>query len=182
MVASMVLFFLVSGTAFAFLYNFGSVWLEFWSSSVQRGEDRFAFYVGIFLALQVVCLGLCAIYFGYSALVLTPRASLNIHLTALLALMNAPLSYFTSVDVGTITSYFSQDMSIVDNDFALQLSNTVGTALAVIGQGAVIAASSPYVLIGYPALAALLWVVQRVYLRTSRQLRLLELESNGPLQ
>ena len=41
--------------------------------------------------------------------------------------------------------------------------------------------SSPYLGISYPLLAALMYVVQRFYLRTSRQLRLLDLEAQGPL-
>jgi hypothetical protein len=41
--------------------------------------------------------------------------------------------------------------------------------------------SSLYLAISYPPLAALLYVVQRFYLRTSRQLRLLDLEAKSPL-
>ncbi|KAH8899624.1 hypothetical protein GQ53DRAFT_873990 [Thozetella sp. PMI_491] len=181
-VAAVTSFFFTSAIAFAFLFNFGPVWLEFWSDSVQRGEDNAAFYIGVFITLQVICLCLCGVFFGFNGLVMTPRCSLTIHRLAMVSLMRAPLSYFTSVDVGTITSYFSQDMSIVDNDFGGQLANTVATGLAVLSQGTMIAASSPFVLIGYPGLVGLMWIVQRVYLRTSRQLRLLELETNGPLQ
>ena len=41
--------------------------------------------------------------------------------------------------------------------------------------------SSYYMVISYPFLIALLWVVSRFYLRTSRQLRLLDLETKSPL-
>ena len=41
--------------------------------------------------------------------------------------------------------------------------------------------SSPYLGISYPILVALLYIVQRFYLRTSRQLRLLDLETQSPL-
>lgn len=50
-----------------------------------------------------------------------------------------------------------------------------------IGQAAVILTSSPYMAVSYPFLAALLYIVQRFYLRTSRQLRLLDLETKSPL-
>ena len=49
------------------------------------------------------------------------------------------------------------------------------------GGAAVIVASSPYIAISYPFLGALLYIVQRFYLRTSRQLRLLDLEAKSPL-
>jgi len=51
----------------------------------------------------------------------------------------------------------------------------------VIGQAAIVATSSPYIIIGYPILLGLLYVVQKVYLRTSRQLRFLDLEAKAPL-
>lgn len=41
--------------------------------------------------------------------------------------------------------------------------------------------SSPWLAISYPFLGALLYVVQKFYLRTSRQLRLLDLEAKTPL-
>lgn len=41
--------------------------------------------------------------------------------------------------------------------------------------------SSGFFSISYPFLATLLYIVQRFYLRTSRQLRLLDLEAKSPL-
>lgn len=41
--------------------------------------------------------------------------------------------------------------------------------------------ASLYLAISYPILGILLYVVQRFYLRTSRQLRLLDLEMKSPL-
>lgn len=49
------------------------------------------------------------------------------------------------------------------------------------GQAAVMLTSSPYMAISYPFLGILLYIVQRFYLRTSRQLRLLDLEAKSPL-
>lgn len=41
--------------------------------------------------------------------------------------------------------------------------------------------SSLYLAISYPFLGVLLYFVQKFYLRTSRQLRLLDLEAKSPL-
>lgn len=43
------------------------------------------------------------------------------------------------------------------------------------------ATSSPYMAVSYPFIVALLFIVQKFYLRTSRQLRLLDLEAKSPL-
>ena len=50
-----------------------------------------------------------------------------------------------------------------------------------LGQAAVILTSSIYLIIAYPFLGAILYFVGRFYLRTSRQLRLLDLEAKSPL-
>lgn len=50
-----------------------------------------------------------------------------------------------------------------------------------IGQMAVILAAAPYFAVTFPFLAALLYILQKFYLRTSRQLRLLDLEAKSPL-
>lgn len=50
-----------------------------------------------------------------------------------------------------------------------------------IGQMALIAASSPFAAISFPVVAVSLYTVQKFYLRTSRQLRFLDLEAKSPL-
>ena len=50
-----------------------------------------------------------------------------------------------------------------------------------IGQAAVMLTSSAYLAISYPLLGGFLFLVQRFYMRTSRQLRLLDLETKSPL-
>lgn len=112
---------------------------------------------------------------------LTRRAGYQIHLEALTALFGAHLSYFTTVDTGITTNIFSQVISIVDRDLSMNLSNTVLTGLTALGQAAVIATASPYILAGYPILIVVLYGLCKVYLRTSRQLRYLNIEAKAPL-
>lgn len=51
----------------------------------------------------------------------------------------------------------------------------------VLARAGLLAASSYYVAISFPFLAALYYLLQRGYLRTSRQLRLLDLEEKAPV-
>lgn len=51
---------------------------------------------------------------------------------------------------------------------------------SVLAKAGLLAASSYYVAISYPFLGALYYYLQRAYLRTSRQLRLLDLEEKAP--
>jgi ABC-type multidrug transport system fused ATPase/permease subunit len=109
------------------------------------------------------------------------KAGASLHREALDTLMGAPLSFFTTTDVGVVTNLFSQDFNLIDTELPEATLNTLVTLLQAVGQIAVMLTSSAYLAISYPFLAVLLYVVQRFYLRTSRQIRLLDLEAKSPL-
>lgn len=126
----------------------------------------------------MVCLGLL----GYSLFILSvTRAGASLHHNALRTLMRAPLRFFAKTDTGIVTNLFSQDLNLIDTELPDALLNTLYAVFTAFGQAIVLLTSSPYMAISYPFLIGLMWVVQRFYLRTSRQLRLLDLESKSPL-
>ncbi|KAM3077460.1 hypothetical protein ACMFMG_006803 [Clarireedia jacksonii] len=51
----------------------------------------------------------------------------------------------------------------------------------IIGQAIIIAVASPYLAIAYLPLMGIIYFTQKFYLRTSRQLRLLELDQKSPV-
>lgn len=59
--------------------------------------------------------------------------------------------------------------------------NLVLELVICIGMAAVIAISSPYLAIIYPFLVPVLFMLQKSYLRTSKQLCLLDLEAKSPM-
>ncbi|KAK4444565.1 ABC transporter [Podospora aff. communis PSN243] len=177
----LLVLYLMFNSCFSFLYSFSAVWLNFWSESNQKGEQRIPFYLGVYFMLQIVCLGVLALDVWWLGNVVGPKAGIEVHLRTLRTLLGASLRYYTTVDNSVTTGYFSQDMRILDGELNNGVGNTMRTALVVIGQAALIAAASPYLLIGYPILLAVFYCVQKVYLRTSTQLRHLVLESKNPL-
>ena len=104
-----------------------------------------------------------------------------LHQAALKTVINAPLRFFTTTDAGVVTNMFSQDMTLIDGELPSSLLNVTVDTFISLGMAAVIAVSSPYLAITYPFLVLVLWVIQKFYLRTSRQLRLLDLEAKSPL-
>ena len=58
---------------------------------------------------------------------------------------------------------------------------TAKDALASIAQAIIILTGSYWLGVSYPLLILVFYLVQRFYLRTSRQLRLLDLEAKSPL-
>lgn len=110
-----------------------------------------------------------------------PRASIGIHQRLLSTVLNAPLSFFTQTDSGTTLNRFSQDLTLIDNELSGTLLATVlQLALFLIG-GGLMAATATYALATVPVVIFVLFAVQKFYLRTSRQLRHLDLEQKAPL-
>ncbi|KAH8666519.1 putative ABC multidrug transporter [Xylariales sp. PMI_506] len=171
------------GIAAGFCNNFSTIWLQYWSSDViaDYPQHSYRFYLGIYALLNIGSLmALCALglFVFYMA---TTRAGAHLHQDALTTLIKAPLRYFTATDQGVVVNIFSQDINLIDTELPNGLLNTVYSVFVAIGQAAVLVTTSPYLLASYPFIVALLWLIQRFYLRTSRQLRLLDLESKAPL-
>ncbi|RYO90331.1 hypothetical protein DL766_003489 [Monosporascus sp. MC13-8B] len=158
-------------------------WLKYWSDDVssEQPAHTYAYYAGIYALLQIC--GLISLVLLGIAILIVPmkRAGANLHRGALRTLIRAPLRFFTAMDTGVVTYLFSQDLNLIDTELPRALLNTLFCVFLAIGQAAVMLTSSPYMAIGYPFLGVLLYIVQRFYLRTSRQLRLLDLETKSPL-
>ncbi|WZH49537.1 P-loop containing nucleoside triphosphate hydrolase protein [Fusarium acuminatum] len=163
-----------------FLNNFPRIWLTFWADD-SAGIHPQAYYIGIYGMLQVLAL---LTFMAAAAVVLGPFIRLSgsvLHKRGLETVINAPLRLFTTSDTGTITNYFSQDITIIDNELPMAVVNVVLDIFGVMAMAIIIASSSPWLGLTYPVMILILWFIQRFYLRTSRQLRLLDLEAKSPL-
>lgn len=157
--------------------------ITLWSTGRSQDQPTHsnAFYLGIFAALQVISL-ICI--FAVVAVLMTWMIGLSgsaLHKAALHTVINAPLRFFTTTDTGVVTNYFSQDMTLIDGELPNALLNLALVLAICLGMAAVIATSSPYLATCYPFLILVIWAIQKFYLRTSRQLRLLDLEAKSPL-
>ncbi|KAM6480577.1 P-loop containing nucleoside triphosphate hydrolase protein [Trichoderma sp. SZMC 28011] len=162
-----------------FSSNFGVIWLNYWSQD-SFGRER-GFYIGIYALLQSMFLVswiLSAIEIFIS---MTTWAGAALHKEALQTVVTAPLRYLTTTDVGVITNHFSQDLTLIDGELLFAFFSVALTLTESFGMMIVIATAAPYLAIGFPFLFATLYVVQRFYLKTSRQMRLLDLEAKSPL-
>ncbi|PVI01957.1 putative ABC multidrug transporter [Periconia macrospinosa] len=166
-----------------FFTNFPTIWLTFWTDAINSTHQQHSngYYVGIYGLLQtsaIVSLLLLGVAIFINSV---KRTGANIHHEALNTLIRAPLTFFTKTDTGVITNLFSQDLNLIDTELPEATINTLVTLAQAVGQIAVMLTSSAYLAISYPFLGVVLYVVQRFYLRTSRQLRLLDLEAKSPL-
>ncbi|OQV08053.1 hypothetical protein CLAIMM_12380 [Cladophialophora immunda] len=111
-----------------------------------------------------------------------PKSSSNLHLSLLESVLNAPLSFFTRTDIGSATSRFGQDMALVDSELPFSYADFVLSSVACATGLAIMAASGTgYFAATIPVVLAAMYGIQKFYLRTSRQMRLLDLEEKAPL-
>ncbi|THX67803.1 P-loop containing nucleoside triphosphate hydrolase protein [Aureobasidium pullulans] len=158
-----------------------SVWLKEWSAARVRDHAELTTRILAFTAISctaMICLG---VLFYFSILELLPRASLNLHTRQWKALMNAKFVAWVSKDVGATINRFSQDIMIIDTQLAMAFTNTTMQVCTSTASIILLIVATPYIGAVIPVLCAIFWAIQRVYLRTSKQLRMLDLEAKAPL-
>ncbi|KAK2760146.1 ABC multidrug transporter [Colletotrichum kahawae] len=180
-----VIVFVALTCGWAVFSTIGTVWLNTWSSAVSgspRSGSQDGYYLGVYAGFQVLALAFLALFSGFSLTTLAVKAGTSLHHVLLKAMIWAPQSFFSAVDTGITTNRFSQDIILVDGEMPMSLLETLSAGLVALVQMILIAVAAPYVAIAYPFLLATLHFVQSFYLRTSRQLRFLDLEARSPLQ
>ncbi|CAG1973904.1 unnamed protein product [Fusarium graminearum] len=170
---------LLSGIMYAVGRNFPSIWMGWWgSNSFDRTSSFYIGIMGLFRGLQIISLFLCA---TAVVIFMTTQSGKLLHNEILNTLVNAPLRFFTTTDFGAVTNLFSQDMTLIDGELPISLLNTVIQIFDVFAMAVVVAVGAPWLAIAYPVVFSIIYMLQMFYLRTSRQLRLLDLEAKSPL-
>lgn len=106
---------------------------------------------------------------------------MGLHTTLLTTVLSATWTFISSLDTGSILNRFNQDLLMVDLQLPLDLLNTATLFLFVLMQIILVAIATKYTLAVLPGLFLVLACLQRFYLRTSKRLRHLELDTNGAL-
>ena len=174
--------FFVLQISWAFLSCFPTVWLKWWTDhNAQHPNTRNAYYIGIYAALQVVGLISSGLVTWWSFNVMAANTGVKLHEILARTVMSAPAVFFGSTDSGSILNRFSQDIQLLDMSLPLALQVVITNMLICIAQIGLIASASAWIAVSFPVLIAAFYLVQKYYLRTSRQIRLLDLEEKAPL-
>lgn len=91
------------------------------------------------------------------------------------------MSFHSTVDSGVTVNRFSQDLRLIDMELPQALFSVATTTAAGIAQFVLVCVVAKYMAAFLPILGLILYIIQFVYLRTSRQLRLLDIEQTAPL-
>ncbi|CAG8909081.1 unnamed protein product [Penicillium egyptiacum] len=170
--------FLVGHVLLAFAESFPQVWLSRWTTA---GGGQLPLYLSVYavLALAESLLTIWCIWVIF--LELMPKSAIRLHWLLLDTTIRAPLSFFAATDNGVTLNRFSQDMILVDLALPIALMSSAESFFGCIATVGLIAMGSPFMATTIPLTLIVLYFLQKIYLKTSRQLRYLDLESRSPL-
>ncbi|KXX76197.1 Multidrug resistance-associated protein 1, partial [Madurella mycetomatis] len=176
---SLTAIFLLLTAAVAGLGRMPQVWLRLWT---EHGTNRDTpLYFGVYLLFAGATVVLTMITLAFYFLAFIPASGKRLHALLLGAVLRAPLYFFRKVDTGVTLSRFSQDMTMVDQQLPMSFLAAVFLLFDVIIAAVVIVSGASLTAVVIPFVLAILYLVQKFYLRTSRQMRFLDLEAKSPL-
>ncbi|KAL1965989.1 hypothetical protein VTN77DRAFT_4929 [Rasamsonia byssochlamydoides] len=177
-----IIIFVVCISSFIFCISFPSIWLKWWAASnVQEPYLETPYYLGIYVMLGGLALISLVISCWQLIITMVPKSGERFHLALLNTVLSAPTSFFSTTDIGVTLNRFSQDLQLIDMDLPVAALNTFATLVLCIAQTTLIGVASPYTAISFPFVIIALYFIQKFYLRTSRQLRFMDLEAKAPL-
>lgn len=160
-----------------FLERSPEVYLRIWLSAGPANKLYYSGLVALFVSALFVNPIACYLYYVRTIRI----TSSSIHEAFVNTVMGATLPFITSTNNGALLNKFSQDMSLVTQQLPSELYYVIYVLEMVIQQTALIAAGAQYAALMIPGIIIVIYYLQLFYLQSSRQMRLLDLESQTPL-
>ncbi|KAH8425873.1 putative ABC multidrug transporter [Aspergillus melleus] len=196
--------FTIAITGFVFCISFPSIWVKWWARSNETDPGtQTGYYIGIhamlgvlgMISLMIGCWSVHNISFKLTIelnanrmsnfrqmiISMVPKSGEKFHRQLLSKVLSAPMLFFSSTDTGAILNRFSQDLQLIDMELPVAAINTFVTFVLCLCQMVFMGIASKYAAISFPLVIFIIYSIQKVYLRTSRQLRFLDLEAKAPL-
>ena len=177
-----VIFFCLAICGYVFSYSFPQIWLKWWAAAnAKNPNSQLGYYLGIYAMLGVLGLASLVISCWQIIIRMVPKSGANFHHSLLKTVLDAPMSFFSTTDTGITLNRFSQDLQLVDMDLPLAALNFFTATVLCLAQVILIGVASKWVAISFPFWFVAVYLIQKFYLRTSRQMRFLDLEAKSPL-
>ncbi|RAH71174.1 putative ABC transporter [Aspergillus aculeatinus CBS 121060] len=184
---------IATSASYSIFITIPQYWLRLWTEFNGRNTT---FYVCGFLFLSTMSWMSTSVMMGYVYLCfenvvpvliikrilvirIAPQSGKRLHQRLLDIVANAPLSYFSNTDNGSTLNRFSQDLQLIDKQLPTSFQTVMTQIFKLLMQITLLCIADNWLAVSLPACGLVVYFVQKVYLRTSRQLRLLELESRA---
>ncbi|KAI1033937.1 hypothetical protein LB503_010963 [Fusarium chuoi] len=161
---------------------FPQIYLGLWSEkSLQNQIDTLPSFYGIFFGVGsmawVALFSACVWLF----LRIAVRTAALFHHLILTTTLNARMDFFSQTDSGVTLNRFSQDLQITDMELPLAFVGATMNLLMLIAQCIVVTIQSHYAGFAILAIAVVIGFFHEFYLRTSRRLRVMDIEARSPV-
>ena len=177
-----VITFVVAISAYVFCISFPQIWLGWWAAANARHPNQdLGYWLGIYALLGAAGLASLIVSCWQIIITMVPQSGENFHWRLLNTVLSAPMSFFATTDTGVTLNRFSQDLQLIDMDLPISALNFFTAFMLCVAQIILIGVSSVYAAVSFPLWVIVLYFIQKYYLRTSRQLRFLDLEAKSPL-
>ncbi|KAI7765995.1 hypothetical protein LZL87_001108 [Fusarium oxysporum] len=158
-----------------------NVWVTWWGDGKGRDSRDIGYWLSIYTVLSAFEGILITLAIAMFLLVCGPVSGKLLHSRLLNAAMGAPLSFLHNSAAGSLINRFSQDLRHVDIILPMAFSIFLFEVAACFGAAGLAMAAVSWFAISIPFVIVVLALIQRFYVRTSKQLRLLEIEHKAPL-
>ncbi|KAJ5138787.1 uncharacterized protein N7515_003635 [Penicillium bovifimosum] len=166
----------------AFCGEFATVWLDIWTSAnEEHPNSRIGMYLGVYVFLGIASIVFMTAVSWLLMINIVSSSALNLHEKVLSSTFRAPIHFFHQVDIGSITNRFSQDMDLIDMSLPIEVFNVIAWGCTCLLKLIILCVFAKYLSVVVPFAAAVVYFTQKFYLRTSRQLRFLDIEAKAPL-
>ncbi|KAJ6779421.1 hypothetical protein PWT90_03877 [Aphanocladium album] len=153
------------------------VYMRLW---IERDPGNDLYFIGYASIAVVACL-LFVAAIAVLMVNLMPRASLSLHQQLVNTVLRATIGFLGTTDNGVMINRFSQDMTLMARTLVIAFIRTTSVFFTATIQAGIIASGASYLAVILPFIGIAVYFIQRFYLRTSRQIRVLDLEKKSPL-
>lgn len=161
-------------TAIQFGQTGGSIWLAKWTEMAgNQGLSQHLLYLGIFAAFGTVMI-LASILKDLLLINSCANASMHLHTNMIEGVCLSPMRFFENNPIGRVVNRFTQDMAITDQAVPTLGAHLFWATSQVVAVLVVISLANPYLALASVPFGLVYYMVQRVYIASSRQLKRLE--------
>lgn len=153
------------------------IYMRVWT---DIGPTQGLYFIGYSLSAIFACVLVTIVYWLIYG-VLAVRAAVALHEQVLDITMRATIGYLTSTKTGDLLNRFSQDSNLFAKILPYYLFRTLYIFCSTLITVGIILSSATYMTAALPAIVIAIILIQGFYLKTSRQIRHLDLEEKAPL-
>lgn len=157
--------------------RFPLIFVRIWYSANPTNEVYFAGFASISVAS--VFAWLAAYWYWYNYLVM--KTTVSLHNILLDTIMHSTMAFLTRTENASLVNRFTEDISIFSQRLPAIIVSSISSMMYVLVDLGLLCSSSTIGIIILPICLVPFYFLQRFYLRSSRQLRQMQLETQVPV-